>query len=210
MPFCFSITLSAQPLYIGPPYLNTAQKTLNKQNATTVSSLMTRNSLLIPKMVRPVPAERIAVFEIRLLPGRASIRDWAFFLGSSEGTLDACLCATMDAVGRGRTGSEGRGRAAPAGYTQRSQSPVGSKSSVPIALLARREAMFNCAFDAATMCGQGGRGHLRLWPPSTLGRFRGKSAEQTKTGNPATRPEHLFPGQMLSSLEASQPPCLVW
>jgi hypothetical protein len=42
-------------------------------------------------MERPAPPERIAVFERRLFPGRESMIDCAFFLGSSAGTFDACL-----------------------------------------------------------------------------------------------------------------------
>ena len=35
------------------------------------------------------PADRMAVLEIRLEPGRESISDCAFFAGGSFGTLDA-------------------------------------------------------------------------------------------------------------------------
>ena len=38
---------------------------------------------------RPAPADKIAALETRLLPGRLSIIDWAFFAGSSAGTLEA-------------------------------------------------------------------------------------------------------------------------
>ena len=40
-------------------------------------------------MDSPAPDERIAVFEMSELPGRASMIDWAFFLGSSVGSLEA-------------------------------------------------------------------------------------------------------------------------
>ena len=55
----------------------------------TNSSLITKNSLLIPYTDRPPAAERIAVLESRLFPGNASTRDCAFVFGSSCGTFDA-------------------------------------------------------------------------------------------------------------------------
>src|SRR5215471_10281949 len=83
--FCFWICASAQSLYKGPAYLATAMNTLRRQKATTVSSFMTYTSLLMAAMERPAPAERIAVLDTRELPGRASMIDWAFVLGSSLG-----------------------------------------------------------------------------------------------------------------------------
>lgn len=63
----------------------------------------------------------MAVLETSELPGRASRMDWAFFLGSSAGTLDeyralVALMAEEDEVraGRDRGKMEGRRRAAPA------------------------------------------------------------------------------------------------
>ena len=66
-------------------------------------------------METPVPAERIAVFEINELPGRASIIDCAFFFGSSVGTLEACRVDVKCVVsaGRLRIGALGRSRVAP-------------------------------------------------------------------------------------------------
>jgi hypothetical protein len=74
---------------MGPPYFATAQKIVRREKATMVSSLTTYNSLLIAAMLRPAPADKMAVLETRLLPGRESRIDSAFFLGSSEGTLEA-------------------------------------------------------------------------------------------------------------------------
>ena len=59
--------------------------------------------------------ERIAVFDTKELPGSESRIDWAFFLGSSAGTLDADRELVRDVVSAGkvREGSAGRTRAAP-------------------------------------------------------------------------------------------------
>lgn len=63
---------------------------------------------------RPAAAERTAVLETAVLPGRESRIDWAFFLGSSEGTLEfrrtAVRLVTAAAL---RVGRVGRNRAAP-------------------------------------------------------------------------------------------------
>src|ERR1700733_7534995 len=58
----------------------------------------------------------MAVLEISELPGKASIIDWAFFLGSSAGTLEAFRAEMICVVraGRFRIGSVGRRRAVPA------------------------------------------------------------------------------------------------
>jgi hypothetical protein len=89
-------------VYIGPPYFAAEMNTVRRQKAVIVSSLMTRNSLLIPKIERPAPAESIAALETRLLPGRESSIDWAFFLGSSAGTLEACLLDVTDEEAQGK------------------------------------------------------------------------------------------------------------
>ena len=77
-----------------------------RQKATTVSSLTTRNSLLIPNIDRPAPAERIAVFDIKLLPGRESMIDCALLFGSSVGTFEALR---VEKSGAKRAGPAGRG-----------------------------------------------------------------------------------------------------
>lgn len=71
------------------------------------------------EMERPAAAERIAVLETRLLPGRESRIDWAFFLGSSVGTLEFARTAVrVPATGaRLRVGTTGLSRAAPAGVS---------------------------------------------------------------------------------------------
>ncbi len=63
----------------------------------------------------PVPADRRAVFDIRELPGRASMIDCAFFFGSSAGTLEACRIEVRYGArtGRFRIGALGRRRVAP-------------------------------------------------------------------------------------------------
>ena len=54
---------------------------------------------------REAPADRIAVFEIAVLPGRASTMDWAVVFGS-DGVLEAkragCNTVVAAAVGRNR------------------------------------------------------------------------------------------------------------
>ena len=79
------------------------------------------NSLAIAQIDNPAPDERMAVFEMSELPGRASTIDWAFFLGSSAGTVEA-LRLELRAVkaGRVRMGSVGRSLAAPASGQQTS------------------------------------------------------------------------------------------
>lgn len=65
------------------------------------------------KIERPAPAERMAVFETRELPGSESIIDWAAFFGSSAGTLDANRVEVNEVVKAVRIGSAGRRRDAP-------------------------------------------------------------------------------------------------
>lgn len=68
-------------------------------------------------MDRPAAEDRMAVLEASELPGRASRMDWAFFLGSSAGTLDALRwpeAAREVMAGRVRVEMDGRRRAAPA------------------------------------------------------------------------------------------------
>lgn len=68
-------------------------------------------------MDRPAAEDKMAVLETSELPGRASRMDWAFFLGSSAGTLDALRCpeaAREVMAGRDRVEMDGRRRAAPA------------------------------------------------------------------------------------------------
>ena len=60
---------------------------------------MTKNSLLMPHMDTPAPAESMAVLEMMLFPGRESRSDCALDLGSSLGTLDACLAEARQTVG---------------------------------------------------------------------------------------------------------------
>jgi hypothetical protein len=66
-------------------------------------------------METPAPAERMAALEARLLPGNESRMDWAFFFGSSWGTLeldrDAVSWVVMEGSVRGE--KVGRSRAAP-------------------------------------------------------------------------------------------------
>ncbi len=63
----------------------------------------------------PAPAERMAVFEIKELPGRESRMDWAFLAGSSAGTLEAgrLLVSVVAREGRVRAGRAGRSREVP-------------------------------------------------------------------------------------------------
>ena len=68
--------------------------------------------MLIPNTDSPAPAERIAVLDTRLLPGRDSIMDWAFFFGSSAGTFEAYRCG-LENVGRTRVEKVGRRRRLP-------------------------------------------------------------------------------------------------
>ena len=66
-------------------------------------------------MERPAADERMAVLESRLLPGRASMIDWALVLGSGEGTLELLRAVTkVETAGRARGTMVGRRRAAPA------------------------------------------------------------------------------------------------
>lgn len=57
----------------------------------------------------------MAVLERIELPGRASTMDWAFFLGSSAGTLEALRAPETEAemAGRARRARVGRRRFAP-------------------------------------------------------------------------------------------------
>lgn len=56
----------------------------------------------------------MAVLETSELPGRASRMDWAFFLGSSAGTLEELRAAVREVMaGRVRGEMVGRRRAAP-------------------------------------------------------------------------------------------------
>ena len=66
-------------------------------------------------MATPAVEERIAVFEIKELPGSESRIDNAFFFGSSAGTEDADrkLVSEVVSAGRDRKGRAGRRRAAP-------------------------------------------------------------------------------------------------
>lgn len=70
---------------------------------------------------RPVPAERIAVFETSELPGSESTIACALLLGSSEGTLDAnrAELRMIDVAGRVRGRTEGRNWRAPVSFCQR-------------------------------------------------------------------------------------------
>lgn len=81
--------------------------------------------MLIAATDKPAPAERMAAFETRLLPGSESKTDWAFFFGSSVGTLEA---ERIDVTWVEMDGSVRMGR-------------VGRRREAPTALLARREAM---------------------------------------------------------------------
>lgn len=67
------------------------------------------------KTDRPVPAERMAVLEIRELPGSESRMDWAFLVGSSAGTFEAgrVVVTVVERKGRVRAGRAGRSREAP-------------------------------------------------------------------------------------------------
>lgn len=64
-------------------------------------------------MERPAAEDRMAVFEIRLLPGRESMMDWALALGSSAGKLEALRTAVSAGLMRWAATREGRRRAAP-------------------------------------------------------------------------------------------------
>lgn len=57
----------------------------------------------------------MAVLESSELPGRESTMDWAFFLGSSAGTLEALRAPATEAekAGRARRARVGRRRLAP-------------------------------------------------------------------------------------------------
>jgi hypothetical protein len=80
----------------------------------TDSSFTTYISLLMAATDKPAPAERIAVFDIRLLPGRESRIDCASFFGSC-GTLDAGRTEhdAIDTAGAVREIVVGRRRAIP-------------------------------------------------------------------------------------------------
>ena len=67
------------------------------------------------KVDRPAPAERIAVLEIKELPGRESRMDWAFLAGSSAGTLEAgrVVVRVVAREGMVRAGKAERNREAP-------------------------------------------------------------------------------------------------
>ena len=101
--------------------------------------------MLIAYIDTPVPADRMAVLEISELPGKASIIDWAFFLGSSAGTLEAFRAEMICVVraGRFRIGNVGRRRAVPA-INQYGLTTVRRdwEFDLPIAVLASLEAMF--------------------------------------------------------------------
>merc|ERR1719165_47917 len=82
------------------------------------SSLMTSSSLLMAAMLRPVPAERKAVLDTRLLPGRAFRMLLAVSLGSAAGLFSwkraAEVAKEVDAGAMVRIGRVGRAeRAAP-------------------------------------------------------------------------------------------------
>jgi len=64
-------------------------------------------------MLTPVADDRIAVLESRLLPGRASTIDWAFFLGSSLGTLELQRALMVVRAGRAWRARAGRKSGAP-------------------------------------------------------------------------------------------------
>lgn len=66
------------------------------------------------KIAAAAPDDRMAVLPTKL-SGKASSRDWAFFLGSSAGTLDDDREVVRDVkAGRVvRRGTDGRRRAAP-------------------------------------------------------------------------------------------------
>lgn len=70
-------------------------------SATIDSSLSTYSSLLMAAIERPAPAERMAVFEAKELPGNESRIDCAFFFGSSAGTLDADRMDVNEVVSAG-------------------------------------------------------------------------------------------------------------
>ncbi len=58
----------------------------------------------------PAPAERMAVLEIKELPGRESRMDWAFLAGSSAGTLEAGRVVMRVVAREGRVRAERAGR----------------------------------------------------------------------------------------------------
>lgn len=66
-------------------------------------------------MDRPAAADRVAVLETSELPGTASRIDWAFFWGSSAGTLEAARVEVRAETAGTRAAMVGRSRAAPGG-----------------------------------------------------------------------------------------------
>jgi len=95
----------------------------------------------------PVPADRMAVFEIKELPGRASMIDCAFFLGSSAGTLEAYRMDVSGVVSVGKIRGErvGRSFVAPRQMLVSIGTAKSFKNVIPAALLASRDAMFELA-----------------------------------------------------------------
>lgn len=65
-------------------------------------------------MLAPAVLLRMAVLVIKWLPGIASMRLWAFFLGSSAGTLLVYRTAAAEMAGAARRARAGRRRGAPA------------------------------------------------------------------------------------------------
>ena len=90
----------------------------------------------------PAPAERIAVLLAIEFPGRESIIDCAFFLGSSEGTLEAYRIEVNGVLrdGRDRIESVGRSLVAPV-VLLASSLPHQDLRVLPAALLANLDAI---------------------------------------------------------------------
>lgn len=103
----------------------------------------------------------MAVLEMSESPGRASRMDWAFFLGSSAGTLDEWRlpeAARVVMAGTERIEIEGRRRAAPAPVAVSVQSFYcqwhchrRTQSYSPSADLAKRDAIVMCSVGLSVL-----------------------------------------------------------
>lgn len=103
---------------------------------TTVSSFTTYSSLAMAQIEIPVPAERMAVLEMRELPGSESMIDCALLLGSSEGTFEAnrAWLRVIEEVGSARAMVEGRSGRAPVALSQCFSTMEGREVYLPMAL----------------------------------------------------------------------------
>lgn len=114
---------------------------------TMDSSLTTYISLAMAQIPTPVPAERMAVLEMRELPGSESTIDCAFLLGSSEGTFDAKRAGlrAIEVAGRVRGRTEGRNWRAPGALGQ--CHPIMGDVCLPMAPRINLDDMTECPID---------------------------------------------------------------